>query len=141
MEVRAAGSHAEVEDALGLRERVFCGEQGVSLEGDRDGLDPQALHLVAVEGERVVGTCRVLVDGHAARFGRLCVDPAARRRGLAARLLDEAERAARRAGARRMRLHAQLAARSLYVREGYRERGAEFVEEDIPHVAMEKDLA
>ena len=49
MEVREARSDDEVAAALGLRERVFCGEQGVSVEADRDGRDPEATHIVAVD--------------------------------------------------------------------------------------------
>jgi predicted GNAT family N-acyltransferase len=140
IEVRRARGEPERSAALDLRERVFCGEQGVSLEGDRDGLDAGALHLVAVEGGAVVGTCRILLDGEEARFQRLCVDPGARRHGLGARLLAEAEREAAAAGARRMHLHAQLGALRLYERAGYHPHGAPFDDEGIPHLAMERDL-
>ena len=45
----------ELSAALELRERVFCGEQGVSIAADRDGRDHEATHIVAVDGGRVVG--------------------------------------------------------------------------------------
>lgn len=140
MDVRGARSPAEVERALDLRERVFCGEQDVELEAERDGLDEEALHVVAVEDGWVLGTCRVLLDGRVGRLGRMAVEPEARGRGLGAALLAEAERAAAAAGARSMRLHAQLAARSLYERGGYEAVGGVFVEEGIDHVTMEKAL-
>ena len=59
---------------------------------------------------------------------------------MAAAILREADRIARLAGAGAIALHAQTYALDLYTREGYRERGAEFVEEGIEHVAMEKRL-
>lgn len=124
-----------------LRERVFCGEQGVSLDAERDGRDEEALHVVAVEGGTVVGTCRLLLDGEIARLGRMAVERDLRGRGIGGEVLRAAEDAARAAGARTMRLHAQRAAEALYRRSGYRQRGAPFVEEGIPHVAMEKRLA
>jgi len=127
--------------ALSLRERVFAGEQGVDPSADRDGRDHEALHLVAVEGKDVVGTCRLVLDGARARLGRLAVSRSRRRAGLGAALLAEADRQARSAGARRIELHAQLPARELYVRDGYREQGEVFVEEGIEHVAMAKRLA
>lgn len=131
----------ELAGALALRERVFCSEQGVSLEADRDGLDDQALHLVACDAAgRVLGTCRILVDGPSARFGRLCVDPSARGRGLGAELLERAERLAAAAGAGEVELHAQVAARSLYDRAGYTVQGEPFDEEGLEHVAMVKAL-
>ena len=140
-EVRAGDGDGELAGAFALRRRVFCDEQGVSPDADRDGLDDRAVHLVAREGDAVLGTCRVLLDGPAARLGRLCVDRAARGRGLASGLVAEAEGVARAAGAVRMRLHAQTAALSLYERAGYAPVGAPFDEEGIEHLAMEKALA
>lgn len=141
MQVRRAGSATEVDAALALRERVFCGEQGVSVAADRDGRDPEALHVVAVEDARIVGTCRLVFDDGIARLGRLAVEPELRGRGIGAEVLDVAEREARDAGARRMRLHAQTAAVSLYERSGYQPVGDVFTEEGIPHQTMEKPLA
>ena len=130
-----------LDQALALRERVFCGEQGVELAAERDGLDDRALHVVSVRDGRVLGTCRVLVSDGVGRLGRMAVEPDARGRGIGAELLAEGERAARAAGAERMRLHAQTAARSLYARAGYQQVGEEFLEEGITHVTMERELA
>jgi predicted GNAT family N-acyltransferase len=127
--------------ALDLRERVFCGEQGVSREADRDGRDPEATHIVAVEDGTVVGTCRLVFRGPTARLGRLAVERDERGRGLAGAILAEATRVARAAAAERISLHAQTYAKELYLRHGYEEAGAPFEEEGIEHVAMEKLLA
>jgi predicted GNAT family N-acyltransferase len=141
MVVRAAGDPHEVAAALELRKRVFCGEQGVSLEAERDGRDREALHVVALAKDGVLGTCRVLVDGEVARLGRMAVAPDLRGRGIGTAVLREAEELARDAGARWMMLHAQVDARGVYDRAGYEQCGAPFVEEGIDHVAMEKPLA
>jgi predicted GNAT family N-acyltransferase len=140
-EIRPIAGDDELAAALDLRERVFCGEQGVTLEGDRDGRDDEALQLVALEDGAVVATCRVLFGGDVAHFQRLCVAPESRRRGLAARLLAAAEEAARAAHADRMDLHAQTAALGLYERAGYTAYGVPFDDEGIEHLAMEKRLA
>lgn len=140
-EVRVASSSSEVDEALELRRRVFVGQQGVTLEADRDGLDATAVHVVAVAEGRVVGTCRLVFDDGLARLGRMAVEDAMRGRGLGAAILEEAEAQARAAGASRIRLHAQLAAQSLYARGGFEAKGIEFMEEGIPHVTMEKRLA
>jgi predicted GNAT family N-acyltransferase len=126
---------------MDLRTRVFCDEQGVSTTADRDGRDPEAIHIVAVDGERVIGTCRLLYRGRAARLGRLAVEPDRRGQGVGRAILREAERLARVDGADRISLHAQARAKSLYARDGYAERGAPFAEEGIEHVAMEKRIA
>jgi predicted GNAT family N-acyltransferase len=139
--VRRPRDEEELAAALALRIDVFCGEQGVTFEGDRDGLDDDAVHLVAVEGDEVVGTCRLLIEpGGTARFGRLCVRASARGTGVGGLLLAEAEREARAGGARRIGMHAQTDALSLYRRAGFRPYGERFDEEGIEHLGMEKDL-
>ena len=127
--------------ALDLRERVFCGEQGVSREADRDGRDPEATHIVAVADGDVLGTCRLVFRGDVARLGRLAVEQDARGRGVAGAILTEATRVAQSAAADRISLHAQTYAMELYLRDGYEPAGERFVEEGIEHVAMEKRLA
>ena len=141
MDVRRARDRDEIEQALALREQVFCVEQGVALEADRDGLDEQAIQVIAVESGRVVGTCRVLVDDGVGRLGRMAVERGFRGRGLGAAILAAAEQSARDAGARLMRLHAQRYVEDMYMAAGYRPYGQPFVEEGIPHVSMEKPLA
>ena len=140
-EVREAAGAAEVEAALALRERVFCGEQGVTLAADQDGLDQEATHIVAVDDGRLVGTCRLVFENDLARLGRMAVEPSDRGRGLGAEVLAEAERASRAEGAQRIRLHAQEAAVTLYERAGFQAVGEAFLEEGIRHVTMEKRLA
>jgi predicted GNAT family N-acyltransferase len=141
VEVRAARDPGEIEQALALREQVFCVEHGVALEADRDGLDDEAIQVVAIEAGRVVGTCRVLVDGGVGRLGRMAVARAVRGRGVGAAILAAAEQSARDAGARQMRLHAQRYVEDMYMAAGYTPFGEPFVEEGIPHVSMEKPLA
>jgi predicted GNAT family N-acyltransferase len=141
MEVRPARDAVELRQALALRDAVFCGEQGVSAAAERDGRDGEALHLVAVDDGRVLGTCRLVFTARTAFLGRLAVERDERRRGIAAALLREAAERARDAGVRRIGLHAQLDVRELYTAGGYVARGEPFVEEGIDHVSMEKQLA
>jgi predicted GNAT family N-acyltransferase len=120
---------------------VFCHEQGVSPAADRDGRDGEATHIVALEDGQVVGTCRLLFRGEAARLGRLVVAQELRRNGLGAEILAEAARLSRERGAGRIELHAQTYAHDLYARDGYEDVGERFIEEGIEHVAMQKSLA
>ena len=141
IEVRRTRDEAEFEAAMALRAEIFIREQGVSHEGEVDGLDPQATHLVAIDEDgHVIGTCRILTEGTDARFGRLCVTREGRGRGVGAALLAEAEREARAAGATRMVLHAQTDALTLYERGGYTPVGERFMEEGLEHLGMEKAL-
>jgi putative N-acetyltransferase (TIGR04045 family) len=139
-EIRPARTERERDDALALRRRVFCEEQGVSEADEVDGRDAGARHLVALRDGRVVGTCRLILDGDTAKLGRMAVERSSRRHGLGAGLTAAAVREARAAGAVRVALHAQTTVRRLYEREGFRARGDVFEEAGIDHVRMELAL-
>ena len=139
-EVRRARDRDEMAQALALRHDVFCVEQGVPEHEELDGRDHEGIHLVAMSGGEVLGTCRLLLVGSTAQFSRLAVRPAARRRGIATALLELADDETRAAGGRRIVLHAQTYAQELYERAGYRPRGRVFTEARIEHIAMEKQL-
>src|SRR5437868_5806200 len=108
--VRWASGPGELSGAVMVREQVFCAEQGVSKEEELDGLDDDALHLVAVEPDaaRVIGTLRLLVVGREAKIGRVAVERRWRRRGIASQMLDLALARARERGCSRARLASQL---------------------------------
>jgi predicted GNAT family N-acyltransferase len=125
---------------LALRHAVFCEEQGVPEREELDGRDRDGMHLVAVAGDEVLATCRLLFVGPTVQFSRLAVRVDARRHGIASALLELADVEARAAESRRLVLHAQTYARSLYEAAGYEPRGRVFMEAGIEHIAMEKYL-
>ena len=140
VEIRRFSGDEEMAQLLALRHDVFCVEQGVPEREELDGRDGEAIHLVAVEGDEVLATCRLLFVGPTVQFSRLAVRQSARRRRIASRLLELADEEARAGGARRLVLHAQTYARSLYEAAGYDPRGRVFMEAGIEHLAMEKLL-
>jgi predicted GNAT family N-acyltransferase len=141
IEVRKARGQPEIDAALDLRYEVFCLEQGVTLEDDRDGHDREALHLVALDAGTIVGTCRLLVEGTTVKLGRMAVAAAQRGLGIARRLLSASEPCARELGATRIVLAAQVTAQALYERAGYEPYGEVFLDAGIDHVMMVKPLS
>lgn len=140
IEVRPASSQREIDQLLALRYDVFCVEQGVPEREERDGRDGEGLHLIAVVGEEVIATCRLLFSGDAVLLSRLVVAKPYRRLGVASELLRAADAIGRGREARRILLHAQTYAQELYAKDGYQPRGRVFVEANIQHIAMEKLL-
>ena len=139
-EVRRLRDQAELDAALALRHEVFCVEQGVPPNEERDGRDRSGLHLVAVQDGEVIATCRLVFVGSTVQLSRLAVKGSARRQGIASAILRAADAESRARGANRIVLHAQTYARALYDQAGYLPRGREFVEARIEHIAMEKLL-
>ncbi|HEY2321116.1 MAG TPA: GNAT family N-acetyltransferase [Solirubrobacteraceae bacterium] len=140
-EVRRVRGEEEMAAALELRHEVFCVEQGVPVYEEVDGRDGEGIHLVAVSTGGLLATCRLLFVGPTVQFSRLAVRQPARRQGIATALLALADEEGRAGGARRLVLHAQTYARSLYEAAGYQPRGRIFMEAGIEHIAMEKHLS
>lgn len=128
-------------DVWRLRQQVFVVEQDCPYP-DLDGrdLEPTTRHVVllgedAEPDEHVVGTLRVLDDGDWARIGRVVVAPAARGRGLATVLMDEAMAVC---GDREVRLDAQTGLTGFYEGYDFEVTGPEFDEDGVMHVPMRR---
>ncbi|MFL5311113.1 MAG: GNAT family N-acetyltransferase [Myxococcales bacterium] len=140
VEVRLAEGEAERRTCLRLRWTVFVEEQNVrpSLEVDEHD-SAAAVHALALLHGVPAGTGRfVFVEPGTARIGRMAVIDAARGKGLGTALLRFLEAEARKRGARRFTLNAQVPARRFYERAGYRATGPVFDDADIPHVRMDR---
>lgn len=125
-------------EAQRVRETVFVLEQGVPPEIELDEWDERSDHALAYDAAgRVVGTGRLLPDGH---VGRMAVLREARRRGVGARLLEALIERARARGMGRVVLNAQTHAAPFYARFGFTVAGATFMEAGIPHVTMTREL-
>jgi predicted GNAT family N-acyltransferase len=140
VEFRPARDEEEIEEAKQLRLRVFSTEQGISPEGEIDGLDPGATHIVAVRRGNVVGTCRLRFPRGLCKLERMAIEQNRRRTGIGTDLLAEAEREAHRQGSAEVVLHAQRQVEGFYAACGYVAEGDTFLEEGIPHVQMRKRL-
>ena len=132
-------SEAIPEDARAIRRAVFVKEQGFHNEFDRT--DDASLHIVAYDGDKPVGVCRIFPDqGKAWTLGRLAVLKPYRGQHLGADLVGKAEETARNQGADRLTLHAQERVEGFYKSLGYRDMGIHDQDEGCPHMWMDKPL-
>ena len=136
--VKLVETEADMEAAVGVRFRVFVGEQSIPPEEELDEYDAQATHAIALEDGQAIGTGRVVIRDGVARIGRMAVDLPHRRRGVGGLILRFLEDEAKAQGATEYVLHAQEYVKSFYAAHGYTERGEPFLEVDIPHVEMRK---
>ena len=152
--VKLVETEAELAGAINVRMRVFVSEQSIPAEVELDEADADATHAVALHQGEVVGTGRLVVDAGgvaagevgagspapAGRIGRMAVDQPWRRQGVGGQILRFLEGEARRQGLPQCVLHAQEYVKDFYAGEGYQERGEVFLEVDIPHIEMWKEL-
>jgi predicted GNAT family N-acyltransferase len=123
--------------AVPIRFEVFVEEQGVPADIELDEHDAVCVHAVAFDGERAVGTGRLLPDGH---IGRMAVLKDVRNRGVGALLLTSLMERAKAQGFPEVALSAQIHAARFYRRHGFVEEGPEYMEAGIRHQAMRRAL-
>lgn len=127
------------EEARLLRTLIFIEEQGFVREFD--DLDDTAVHIVAFDGDKPIGTCRYYPrpDGSYA-IGRIAVAREYRGKGVGSALVLEAERRVALLGAKTTVVSAQLRAAGFYRSLGYIEQGSPYPEEHVPHILMVKRI-
>ncbi len=140
IEVRLAQSEKDIEQCLRLRWTVFVEEQGVRPSDELDGHDRKAVHALAVLDGVPCGAGRLIFAApEVAKIQRMAVIDDVRGRGVGKGLLAFLEAEARRRGATKLTLSAQVQARRFYEKAAYAACGAPYDDgTGILHVSMEK---
>ncbi|MCA9125451.1 MAG: GNAT family N-acetyltransferase [Planctomycetales bacterium] len=125
-------------DIRTIRDQVFIVEQQVPREQEIDDRDPICLHALVYDQQEPIATGRL--DLAKGKVGRVAVLEPYRRCGVGSLVMRALEQCALEAGLERIWFHAQLTAVPFYTSLGYRICSEEFVEANIRHVMMDKDL-
>ncbi len=132
---------AELYEILRARAAVFVVEQNCVYQ-DVDGVDYRSLHVFYESDGQVTAYLRLFPkpdEEGTVQMGRVLT--VQRGTGLGGVLLKDGIRLARETmNARKIFLEAQCYAAGFYEREGFRICSGEFLEDGIPHVAMELTL-
>ena len=124
-----------------LRRQVFIDEQGVPEAEEIDDLDAGAIHLLAHDGTRAIGTARLLLHGTVGKIGRVCVSADCRGTGAGAAQVRAAVAELRRVpGLRQVTLGSQVHAMGFYEKLGFRAVGQDYLDAGIVHRDMVLDL-
>lgn len=127
------------DQASAIRFEVFVEEQQVPIAEELDAMDAECLHALAFSQQGVaIATGRLLPDGH---IGRMAVRLSERKKGVGAAVLKTLIEAAEARGFKEVVLGAQLHARGFYLKQGFVEFGDVFLDANIEHVMMRKELA
>ena len=137
--LKVADSPEDLLKAFMVRWVVFCGEQGVRYDIERDEFEDAATHVLGeIDGEPVAaGRLRCLPDY--AKLERIAVRAQYRGRGIGAEVTRLLIKLARERGYSSFHMNAQAHLEEFYGRLGFRAVGDTFLEADIEHVLMVRE--
>ena len=131
----------ELKAAFRVRTQVFVEEQGIPEDLELDEYDSKALHMVVKDGDKVIGTARVLfLATNQAKLERMAVLEPFRRRGIGRRIISFLSEELRNRQVEQVVLHAQYLAVAFYESCGFEETGSPFWEAGIKHIKMRRQL-
>jgi len=131
----------ELKSAFDVRRKVFVEEQGISEDIELDEHDREALHIIARDGEKVIGTARVLfLVPSQAKIERMAILKPFRGKGTGSKIISFLDETLRNRQINQVFLHAQYPVVDFYRSCGFEESGSPFREAGIRHIKMQKRL-
>ena len=131
----------ELYDLLQLRSEVFVVEQDCVYQ-DVDGKDQKALHVLGYKEEKLVAYTRVFKPGlyfKEASIGRVVVKEKERQFKYGYKIMEASIKAIQNYyNETIIKISAQTYLKKFYTNLGFKTIGEEYLEDDIPHVAMIK---
>lgn len=126
---------------VALRRKILRTPLGLDFTAEELAAEADAYHVGAWCGEELIG-CLVLepLEEDTTKLRQVAVQEDWQRQGVGTALVHFAEALARQQGYRKIVLHAREAAVPFYLRLHYRLEGEPFVEVNIPHRLMVKEI-
>ncbi len=131
----------ELQNIYQLRSEVFVVEQNCVYQ-DIDGKDPKAIHVFAEFKDEVAAYCRIFKPGDyfdEASIGRVVIAEKFRANKWGHDLMKQAISAVlEHFGESQITISAQLYLKKFYESHGFVQVSEEYLEDDIPHIRMER---
>ncbi|PWH83947.1 GNAT family N-acetyltransferase [Algibacter marinivivus] len=129
----------ELYNLLQLRSEVFVVEQDCVYQ-DIDYKDQKALHVLGFKKEKIVAYTRIFKPGdyfELASIGRVVVQKKERAYKYGYAIMDASAEAIKvHFKTSTIKISAQVYLKKFYNNLGFKETGKEYLEDDIPHIAM-----
>jgi GNAT superfamily N-acetyltransferase len=124
-----------------LRKQILRQPLGLSFTEEELENEKGEILIAAFDEEVIMGCCVLTrIDNETIRLRQMAVLDTVQGKGIGASIMGFAENIARDKGYRYMIMHARNTAIGFYEKFGYKPKGVEFVEVNLPHLVMEKEL-
>lgn len=127
-------------DGYNLRVKTFVEEQGFAMEIEINDNEDDYIHCYLYKESILVGYLRYIVNNEIVHIGRVCVDKDYRGNGIGSLLFMHIENELSQKGYKNIEIHSQLRAKAFYQKCGYKEIGNIFLEDEVQHIKMIKEL-
>ncbi|TSI04216.1 GNAT family N-acetyltransferase [Lysinibacillus sp. BW-2-10] len=139
--VKMVQSNDELELAFSIRRKVFVEEQGVPVHLELDEFDKTAVHFIVYDEDQAIAAARLReIEAKIGKVERVCVLKPYRGNKLGVLIMKKVEEYAIEQNWKKLKLHAQSYAVPFYEKLDFVVTSPEFLDANIPHRAMEKNL-
>jgi predicted GNAT family N-acyltransferase len=130
----------DLQKCFSVRSIVFCEEQNCPYSEEIDGFDFSSIHFLATIDGEPIATARMRLFADYVKIERLAVRKAYRGKGIGKDMFAFVLNHINELGYKKIKLHAQAYLVKFYEDFGFTKHGEKFLEVNIEHYAMEKEI-
>lgn len=140
MKITIATSAREKEQAFKIRTNVFVNEQKVPMDIEIDEHEDESIHFVGYKDDYPVAASRLRWVDQTGKLERICILKEHRGKSYGSQIIETMEDEIIKKGYTQSTLNGQTQAVKFYEQLGYKVISDEFLDANIPHVTMVKQL-
>jgi predicted GNAT family N-acyltransferase len=132
---------AEYQQMIQLRSNILRQPLGLTFTKEELEKEKENILIAAFDEDEMLGCCMLTpVDKQTLQLRQMAVNNNLQGKGIGASIMAFAENISRDRGFKKLIMHARNTAIGFYEKFGYKVKGSEFIEVNIPHHVMEKML-
>ena len=137
---KIVNSIEDLQKCLVVRGIVFCEEQKCPYSREVDGLDFSAIHFLCTAENEPIATARMRLLKDYAKIERLAVRKEYRGKGIGKDMFTFVLNHANEMGYNKIKIHAQVYLLRFYEDFGFVKQGEKFLDANIEHYCMVKEI-
>lgn len=131
----------EYQQMIQLRMNILREPLGLNFSKEELEKEKDHILIAAYEEDEMLGCCMLkVIDSHTLQLRQMAVKNNLQLKGIGASIISFAEIVSRDKGFKKIIMHARDSAVGFYERFGYKLKGEQFTEVNLPHHVMEKKL-
>jgi predicted GNAT family N-acyltransferase len=132
---------SDYQKVIQLRYSILRAPLGLNFSKEDLDNEKEHIHIASFEDDDLLGCCMLSkIDQHTLQLRQMAVKANQQRKGIGESIMSFAENIARDKGYRRIIMHARDTAIGFYEKFGYKVKGDQFTEVNLPHHVMEKNI-